>query len=176
MAAGTPNGTRKRYPQKSRAKPGGYFDRLTWTARQILDDGSLADKRTGCRIWQRGTTAAGYGRVTWRGSEYYCHRLSWADANGQDVPAGMSVCHRCDTPRCIEPSHLFIGTPADNTADMCAKGRQARGSALGSAKFTAAEIIEIREAREKHIRLAEKYGTTKNYIWHIKAGRRWGHL
>jgi len=53
------------------------------------------------------------------------HRLAWAKARGP-IPAGMFVCHHCDNPACINVEHLFLGTPADNTADMVRKGRQAK--------------------------------------------------
>lgn len=82
----------------------------------------------GCWLWRRtrpkyyGTTS---GRVLRTTGEYFAHRAAWVLYRGA-VPAGMCVCHRCDDPRCVRPSHLFPGTKADNSADMVRKGRQAR--------------------------------------------------
>lgn len=82
------------------------------------------EKTGGCWLWRGATNPKGYGR-TGVGSHRsaLAHRLSWNLAHGQ-IPAGLFVLHRCDTPGCVRPDHLFLGTAADNTADMIRKGRQ----------------------------------------------------
>ena len=76
-----------------------------------------------CSEWTGATDDDGYGRRRWRGKVRKAHRVAWEIAYGP-IPEGAKVLHRCDNPPCIEPTHLFLGTQADNVADMIAKGRQ----------------------------------------------------
>src|SRR5690349_17498383 len=80
----------------------------------------------GCWLWSAAQTVGGYGKFKVRGSSARAHRFSYEHASGS-IPDGMFVCHRCDEPRCVNPDHLFLGSPKENMLDMVAKGRQPLG-------------------------------------------------
>lgn len=115
---------------------------------------------SGCLEWHGYKDVYGYGilLVTGNGKKANkkAHRLSYELAVGP-IPDGMLVCHSCDNRACIEPSHLFLGTPADNNADMMRKGRYRPGgkphpgSKNGRAKLTESQVVAIRK-------LVSKYG------------------
>lgn len=84
-----------------------------------------ADER-GCHIWQGSKIVRGYGRLQVAGYTVLAHRHSYT-LNVGPIPPGISVCHKCDNPSCVNPEHLFLGSAKDNADDMMAKGRGKHG-------------------------------------------------
>lgn len=83
---------------------------------------SKVDKSGDCWLWQGGVNNGGYGSFAVDGHrKVMAHRYS-VELDGREIPPSMYVCHTCDTPRCVNPAHLFVGTPLDNFRDRIAKG------------------------------------------------------
>lgn len=88
-------------------------------AARFLSKIKIIDK---CWLWTGATNEHGYGKLSANGSWRLAHRVSWNLSNGE-IPDNLQVLHRCDTPACVNPAHLFLGTHADNMRDMKQKGR-----------------------------------------------------
>ena len=86
---------------------------------------------TPCLEWQAGRSRSGYGKFSRDGKTERAHRVAWEMANGP-IPDGLNALHKCDNRPCVDDTHLFLGTIADNNADMVAKGRQAIGDMHGA--------------------------------------------
>lgn len=137
-----------------------------------------------CWLWTGSVDDNGYGMLSSGTGDLTstrqgrASRLSYEIANGP-IPAGMVVCHHCDNPRCVNPSHLFLGSQSDNTRDMVAKRRQARGTRHSQVKLTEENIHEIRRrllAGETQKTIAEHFHVDQSTISNIATGETWQHV
>lgn len=97
-----------------------------------------------CRLWVWKHNPDGYGVLRFKGKQFLAHRMIWQAFNGL-IPEGLLVLHKCDTPACFNPNHLFLGTYADNNRDRAQKNRSALGEKSGRCKLTDVEVGEIRQ-------------------------------
>lgn len=131
----------------------------------------------GCLEWQGTLSANGYSYV-YMGKPHtmrHGHRLSYETWNGS-IPDGMVVRHRCDNKRCINPFHLEVGTPADNSQDMVERGRSMYGMHNGNRKLTEREAREIKQSKDSSGQLAKKFGVCRGSVCNIRSGKTWKHL
>lgn len=142
---------------------------------------NLKPNENGCLEWMGDRYKRGYGRIREGGSSHrslYTHRVAWISANGE-IPDGMYVCHKCDNRLCCNPDHLFLGTPADNSADMVAKGRSARGESAPGAFLTEADIRRIRQLRSEgllYTQISDRTGVDHRYVGAICRRTAWRHV
>ena len=131
---------------------------------------------TGCWEWRAYVLPNGYGKFMLRAGQcVIAHRYSWELQHGHSV-GDMCVLHKCDNRKCVNPSHLFIGTRADNSRDCKEKGRTAKGERHGSAKMTNSTVAELRNLYsdgESCNALAEKFSISPMQAWRIANRQRW---
>lgn len=138
---------------------------------------------SGCWPWMGGIDAYGYGRIYWQRRSQPAHRVSWQILRGP-VPDGLEVCHDCpggDNPACVNPAHLWLGTHAENMADMRAKGRwfRARGEANGAAKLSEQSVREILAdlaAGRRACDVARARAMPATLVYELASGRTWRHV
>jgi len=140
-----------------------------------LDKYSIPEPNSGCLLWFGPTTGSGYGALGVNGKTELAHRLNWQRHNGP-IPAGMFLCHKCDTPQCIEPTHLFLGTQKDNLRDRNSKGRHIYGAMHKCSKLTETDVLGILASNETLAVLATRYGVSTHLVWRIRTGKNWPHL
>tara|TARA_R110000868_G_scaffold106024_1_gene290980 strand:+ start:1426 stop:1896 length:471 start_codon:yes stop_codon:yes gene_type:complete len=105
-------------------------------------------KTSGCWFWTASSDRRGYGSFSIAARTVKAHRVSYLIHCGQ-IPDGMFVCHTCDMPKCVNPSHLFLGLHQDNMDDMVRKGRSPKTRLYGNrnarAKLSADDVQTIRK-------------------------------
>ena len=104
----------------------------------------------------------------------YAHRASWEIFRGL-LPAGICVLHKCDNRKCVKPTHLFLGTLADNNRDCVRKGRNCRGEKMRHSKLNVEKAKQIRRLFEiKTIsELASQFGVSRNAIFQVTSNATW---
>lgn len=117
-----------------------------------------------CLIWNAAKDRCGYGWFFFRGQKQRAHRLAYSDAWG-DIPNGLVVRHTCDNPACINPSHLVLGTDADNARDKALRNRSA-------VKVTARQVRDIRSDVRTCKQVASTHGISISMVSLIKTGKR----
>lgn len=126
---------------------------------------SARNHDTGCLEWHGYKDVYGYGillvSIDGVKKNKKAHRLSFEQAYG-DIGEGKLVCHKCDVRNCIEPTHLFLGTAADNNKDMMSKGRfRSGGKPHYGEKNPKAKLTRL---QVDSIKVLFKYGITQKQI------------
>ena len=140
----------------------------------------------GCWLWHGSCISTGYGQYGLSGECYLAHRIMYLLATGND-PGSLFVLHKCDTPRCVRPDHLWLGTDGDNIRDAVAKGRWVKMPGFGGdgednaqAKLTNKEVLAIRSLWDTRtftqIELGREFGVSNSQIHLIVKRKEWVHI
>jgi len=142
------------------------------------------EKTESCWLWRGSKTNKGYGEMNTggdhsRNQNEFVHRLSWVLHFGP-IPDGLNVLHHCDTPLCVRPDHLFLGTQADNMHDCKVKGRARGPSFKGEehpmAKLTVQDVREIRGSAQSCRVMAARFNVVYTHISSIRRRKTWRHI
>lgn len=140
------------------------------------------DKTGECWEWIgcRNQSRRGYGFIGVNGKLYQAHRVAYF-LHSQVDPLQFLVCHKCDNTRCVNPNHLFLGTPADNMADRDKKqrGKFPVGERNGQSKLTEDDVVDIRKQYESgrtQKAIGLQYGVDHSTIGRITRRVDWSHI
>ena len=137
------------------------------------------DKTGDCWLWM-GRLAHGYGTISITPTKHQifillAHRVAWELTHGK-IPDGLLICHRCNNPQCVNPDHLYPGTPQDNANDRVAAGRHTAGARVTS-KLTEQQAREIREKYRRGYTsmrfLGRQYGVSHETVRLIVSNQAW---
>lgn len=135
-------------------------------------------KSKDCWEWLGQKDYCGYGVIKFREKTIKAHRIAFELATGKS-PIGLCVLHRCDNPGCVNPKHLYLGTPKDNAMDRMRKGRggNLKGEHNGRAKLSLEQIETIRDlfstGAYSKVKLGKIFGVSDAQIGNIVRGIHW---
>ncbi|WP_339881830.1 HNH endonuclease [Vreelandella maris] len=142
----------------------------------------IVDEVSGCWIWQAAKRSTGYGAMKVNGIKESAHRVSYTIFKGQ-IPDGLWVLHKCDNPQCVNPDHLFTGTPLANSQDMHSKGRQRYVGQKGASNPKSildankvGEIIKLIAKGMTNRAIANLFGVSHATISLIRLGKCWADI
>jgi hypothetical protein len=144
------------------------------TLQERFNDRWMPEPFSGCWLWT-GTVNGKYGQMSLgHRLREYAHRTSWKLHVG-GIPQGRFVLHRCDTPLCVNPEHLFLGTLLDNARDCISKGRRAsfQGEFNSQSKLNEAQVSQIRHDPRTQREIAADYGVDRSTISYIQNHKTW---
>jgi len=133
----------------------------------------------GCWLWTGPCDEHGRARFKCNGFKFIAARVAYFVSTGRD-PRHRKVLHSCDNAKCVRPSHLWLGSQADNIADMNQKGRHGRTGARGqlqpNAKLTPRQVRIIRKSRLPNVALANRFNVNPSLISRVKRREAWTHV
>jgi hypothetical protein len=142
---------------------------------RLFEDKWVPVTESGCWIWTASADHRGYGCFGIKRRKWKAHRAAWLIYKGED-PGKLFVCHQCDVPSCVNPDHLFLGTHADNTADMVRKNRQSVGSRRTFAKITEEDVYSALCDARSSSAIARDLGVHRSVIIRARKGEVWKHV
>lgn len=133
-----------------------------------------------CWLWTGAIDSSGYGLISFKRRCVRVHRLLFRIFNGS-IKHSICILHRCDTPRCVNPKHLFPGDRRDNSADCRSKSRTARGNKIGVSKLNESQASEIITAKlrkwDRRVGVfAKRFNVSTNTIRCVAKGIQWKYL
>ena len=147
-----------------------------------FDSKWMAVTECGCHLWTAAVNKSGYGKFATNDNRWaLAHRVAYERAYGK-IPEGFLICHKCDTPSCVNPEHLFVGTHVDNSQDreMKSRGRQQCGEKHGRSKLNESDVIQLRELVKSKTMTSyaagKKFGINSKTVRDIASGKLWKHV
>jgi len=136
----------------------------------------IINSESQCWVWVGARSPNGYG-LFWTGTKLIgAHVFSWIVHNGIDVPRGMYICHECDNKRCVNPNHLYIGTPSENISDRESR-IQWKKNTNGLIKLNPDSVREIRSLYNSgkctSVELAKRFNVSRDHISRVANSTKW---
>ncbi len=155
--------------------PGLYKEQASKTLKPRFESGLSKPDGNGCIHWTKALLDSGYGKIYYgffsgRQRQVATHRASWVLSKG-DIPPKALVLHKCDVRTCVNPDHLFLGTPTDNVRDMVKKHRSFGAEWSKSKAILVERIKDLRAAGCLHREIAGWLKVSQTYVTEVLNGK-----